>query len=240
MPRLTDLQKSKNAALADLQLIRNRLDPRTRAAYERKIENSNRKDTVKKLANDIKLIKLNTNINNRNLKTSDIKQETKKKSTLKLEIPTAIEKLDKIPKFIKKTLVDKIKFFSKENFEYSNITNMDKFYYAIRDAMKKFPDATSLSIFFRRLDGSNKLRGISIMLDDLVSFKKFKAAYDRIALGNFTGSDAIDNNELEIIFTNFALASAKIAGDGKSDLMIFKVDGIEKNKLEMVIVRDYV
>ena len=230
MPRLTDLQKSKNAAISDLQLIRNRLDPRTTAAYERKIENSNRKDTVKKLANDIKLIKLNTNINNQNLKTSDIKQETKKKKNVKEEIPIAIEKLEKIPKFIKKTLVDKIKFFSKENFEYSDITNMDKFYYAIRDAIKRFPDATSLSIFFRRLDGSNKLRGISIMLDDLVSFKKFKAAYDRIALGNFTGSDAIDNNELEIIFSNFALASAKISGDGKSDLMIFKVNGIEETQ----------
>lgn len=231
MPRLTDLQKSKNAAISDLQLIRNRLDPRTAAAYERKIENSNRKDTVKKLANDIKLIKLNTNINNRNLKTSDIKQETKKKSTLKLELPTAIKKLDKIPKFIKQTTVDKVKFFSKENFEYSDITNMNKFYYAIRDAMKKFPDATSLSIHFRSVGGSdNKVRSISIMLDDLVSFKKFKDAYDRIALGNFTGSDAIDNNELEIIFSNFALASAKISGNGKSDLMIYKVDGIEETQ----------
>jgi hypothetical protein len=230
MPRLTDLQKSKNAAISDLQLIRNRLDPRTTAAYERKIENSNRKDTVKKLANDIKLIKLNTNINNQNLKTSDIKQETKKKKNVKEEIPIAIEKLEKLPKLVNRTVVDRIKFFSKENFEYSNITNMDKFYYAIRDAIKKFPDATSLSIFFRRLDGSNKLRGISIMLDDLVSFKKFKDAYDRIALGNFTGSDAIDNNELEIVFSNFALASAKISGDGKSDLMIFKVDGIEETQ----------
>jgi len=56
MPRLSNLQILKNNTTKDLNIIRNRLDPRTFRAYERKILNAG-KAQANKLASEIRLIK---------------------------------------------------------------------------------------------------------------------------------------------------------------------------------------
>ena len=53
MPRISDLQKIKNEALAKLNSLHNLIDGRTAAAYQRKIYATNRKDTAAKLLNQI-------------------------------------------------------------------------------------------------------------------------------------------------------------------------------------------
>ena len=74
MPRLSNLQLLKNVSLRDLAEVRNRLDPRTYASYERKINATNRKDVAKKFADEIRLIKIKPAPAQR-LTTNTIKQQ---------------------------------------------------------------------------------------------------------------------------------------------------------------------
>jgi len=144
----------------------------------------------------------------------------------KISLRNAIRR--KNPIFVRKTLLDRIKFFTKYDFEYDNVDSNKQFYKAIKDARNRFPTATSVSIHIRNRDTGNKVRSISLTSNDLHSYEDFITALDRIISGHFTGSDAVDLNQDEIIYNHFALSSAVIAGSGSSDKMMFNVVGIEE------------
>jgi len=139
------------------------------------------------------------------------------------------------PKFVKQTLLDKVKFFTKYNFEYKNVNTYEQFYKVIQDALKKFPTATSLSIYIRDKVSGNKVRAISIIRSDLYSFDDFMNALNAIIEGAMSqyGSDAVNLDENELIFNNFGLASAVIAGNGTSDKMLFNTLNIQQTETKV-------
>jgi len=131
------------------------------------------------------------------------------------------------PQFVRKVLLDKVKFFSKFNFFYKNVDNLEKFYKAIQDALKRFPTATSISIYIKDKVSGNKVRAVSLTRSDLYSFSDFEEAINRLITGNdASGSDAINLDENEIILDTFGLASSVIAGNSSSATMMFNVVGI--------------
>lgn len=134
----------------------------------------------------------------------------------------------KNPNFVRRTLLDRIRFFTKYDFQYDNVNSNRQFYKAIKDALTRFPTATSISIHIRNRDTGNKVRSISLTTNDLNSYDDFMTALNRITSGQFTGSDAVDLNEDEIILDHFALSSAVVAGAGSSDKIMFEIVGIEE------------
>ena len=253
MPRLTDLQYLKNNTLRDLGEIRNRFDPRTYASYVRRINDAGRKDVAKKLANEIRLIKAKPAPQQR-LTTATIKQQKTANVGLQnlivaprvltpavqtkparvnvlagIRQPNLRAVLNKQPKFVRQTLLDRVRFFTKYDFHYINIKTEQQFYNAIKNALTRFPQATSVSIHIKNIEGGNRVRSISLTANDLATFAEFQEALNRITQGNFAGSDAVNLEQDQIIYDHFALASAVIAGHGKSDKMIFEVLGIEES-----------
>jgi hypothetical protein len=84
MPRISNLDKSKNTVFKTLFNIKSRLDARTYAAFERKIYNTNRKDVVAKLSDQLRLIESSPPLNNeKKLTTSSIKQQEKRNKIVK-------------------------------------------------------------------------------------------------------------------------------------------------------------
>ena len=230
MPRLSNLQILKNNSKKELLSIKNKIDPRTYASLVNKIDNAIGMSSASKLASDIRLIK-NKPVQQELLTSSKIK-ELKTKQNLLLEEIKKKEALKNKPKYAGMTLIDRVKFFSKYGFRYINIKTEEQFYEAILDAKKKYPNnlqPTSVSIYIRTKDG-NKVRAISLTNDDLISFDRFKESLDRIVSGNFVGSDAIDLQQYDIVYDEFALASARVEGQGSSEDMMFEVYGIEQSK----------
>jgi len=136
------------------------------------------------------------------------------------------------PRFVSQTLLDRIRFFTKYDFNYDNVNSTRQFYKAIKDALTRFTTATSISIHIRNRETGNKVRSISLTTNDLNSYNDFMTALNRITSGNFAGSDAVDLNEDEIIWDHFALSAAVVAGAGSSDKMMFNVVGIEETTTE--------
>jgi hypothetical protein len=139
------------------------------------------------------------------------------------------------PIFKNKSQIDKFSFFQRDAFEYSNANTLRGLYKAIEDARENhFGDTAFASIYFKAVgdEENNKVRTISFKADDLTSYTKFKQQYDRIASGNWVGSDAINKEEITPILTNFSLSATNIAksGSSKSDSNIFITAGIEETK----------
>jgi len=157
----------------------------------------------------------------------------KQKRDLKNQKRREKRQREKQPKFVRQTLLDRIRFYTKYDFNYVNITNNRQFYDAIIDATNRFTTATSVSIHLKNRLRGNRVRSISLTMNDLASFEEFEDALNRIISGNFVGSDPVDLEEDEIIYDHFALSSALIAGNGNSEDMIFKVEGIVETKREV-------
>jgi hypothetical protein len=244
MGRLSNLQLLLNAGEKDLKSIKGKLDPRTYAAYERRLNADKiRKDTAKKLVDEIRLLKetpIATKITKKGVEQIKEKEKNiiikkkKIKENLISEIKVGREKLNKSPTFVKQTLVDRIKFYTSYDFNYINIKNEEEFYYAIRDAMRKVPSATFVSIHIISKENGNRVRSISINTENLTTYNDFKEALDTIVKGEFAGSDAVDLEQDQIVFDHFGLGVLKIQeareGYGSSDKNIFEVEGIEGTK----------
>jgi hypothetical protein len=150
---------------------------------------------------------------------------------IKQENLVSVLKSSKLPRLKKMTQFDKIRFYEKIGFEYNFVNDEKGFYEAIKDALRRFPDASSLTInLYDKINNKASPRHISLIKSDLETYETFKEALNRITSGNFSGSDAVDSNELDIVYTNFSLSRAKIKGDGSSEDMIFSVYGIEQSK----------
>jgi len=259
MPRLSNLQIMKNNTKRDLISIKNKLDPRTYSAYDRKINNAVGQSATKKITDEIRLIinkpvqgllttpKIKQQIEKQKVLQQQIKtpiqlkavepvlqQENKKKNLLKdIKKPDLKNILNKQPKYAGMHLIDRVKFFSKYGFKYVNIKTEEQFYNAIKDAETKYPNnlaPTSLSVYIKSKEDGNKVRAISLTINDLFTYETFTQALNRIVSGNFAGSDAVDLQQYEIVYDDFALASATIEGEGSSEDMIYEVYGIEQSK----------
>jgi len=231
MPRLSNLQIMKNNTKRELISIKNRLDPRTYSSYDRKIDNAIGISSTSKIANQIKLIK-NKPVQIVGLTTKKIKEQAKERTLLNNLIKQNKQlKSAKLPRLKKMTQFDKIRFYEKYGFEYDYVKNEKGFYEAIKDALSRFTDASSLTInLLDKATGKANARHISLIKSDLETYDTFKEALNKIVSGNFIGSDAIDLNELDIVYTNFSLSKAGIKGNGSSEDMIFSVHGIEQSK----------
>jgi hypothetical protein len=133
------------------------------------------------------------------------------------------------PKFVSETIIDRFSIFERRAFVYSNVRSEQKFYNAIKDAMRRYPQATSLVVYFKPRVG-NLIRRITISIDNLTNFNDFHNAVYKIIEGNFVGSDAVDLDEYTPIYTNFHLNSIVIPASGKSDKILFDCVGIDGEK----------
>lgn len=229
MPRLSKLTILKNEALNKLNSIKNKLDGRTFSSYNKKIINAVGEVATKKLISQINSVK-NTSVE-KVLTAPLIKKQNKPKVNLLKELKKVNkeELLKKKPRFVSMKLLDKVKYFTKYGFTYNNIDTEEEFYNAIKKSILKLPNTTSVSIFIRTI-GGNKVRAISLTRNELDTYEDFKYALNNIVLGNFQGSDAINLDEYEIMYNDFALSEASVKANGSSIDMIFEVYGIEESK----------
>ena len=240
MPRISEIQKLKNTAFAKLREVVGKIHPKTYDAIHTKIIMKDRKDTMRKIIKQLDDIKniyaTQQNVEvpiNKRLTLGKIKvakeQIAKAKTQKRNVLAQAVER----NKFVSKKLLDKVKFFTKYAFTYTNVDTLEQLYQNIITQLQAGVNGqpfTSVSLFLRNRESGNKVRAISVPAGDLGSFQDFKDRIDAIAGGNVVGSDAINLEEDEIILTNFALAQTKIAGNGSSDSMMFKTEGIEESK----------
>jgi hypothetical protein len=240
MPRISELQKLKNIASAKLNEVKNKIHRRTYTSIVDKIQMKDRKDTIKKIIAELDAIK--------NIVTVE-KVEPKKRLTLgkikvaKKEVEKIVEQKKKLleqiraprvvkNKFISKKLIDKIKFFTKYAYTYANVDTLEQLYDNILVNMMagiNNQPFTSATIFIRNRE-SGKIRRISIPIGDMSTYEDFKDRLDAISNGDVAGSDSINLDENEIILTNFALAQARISGNGVSESMMFLTVGIEESR----------
>lgn len=85
MPRLSNLDKLKRTAFTLLDNVKNKLDYRTVAAYQRKINDKDRKDTIQKIIDELTVIpdlEINRKISKKDIPTKELLQEKKIKNVV--------------------------------------------------------------------------------------------------------------------------------------------------------------
>jgi hypothetical protein len=227
MPRLSNLQILKNTARRVLNEVRNKLNPRTFNAYLNRIFDTDRKDVAKKIADDLRKVKQQTATN---ITLPMVKQIKKQNEALKTSLLKALK--SKNPDLISTGVIQQFGKFEKRRFNYDGIESYKDLYYAIISAMKIMPSSkyVILHIVPQGRDYGNKVRSISIQIDFLSSYSKFKNALDDIIKGLrvIYSSDAIAETD-EVLLTRFDLSRFMIGeGEGSSDKMLFKVEGVEQ------------
>jgi len=129
-------------------------------------------------------------------------------------------------------MVEKIwKFFRAYTFEYEGIYDPETLYKVIMEEIGRIPNATSIVVFFK--SPANKINSLSITSDVLaLGYDEFLARINSILSGKeFGGSDRwIEDPETigsDVDYTHFAIRVSQIQANGKSDMMLFQVVGIE-------------
>jgi hypothetical protein len=121
-------------------------------------------------------------------------------------------------------------FFTKRKYNYKDIANSNELYDSIMAEIALFPNARSAQVYFNPPAERGKIRIVSITRDILSQgVAAFDDFLETVLTGNLAGSDRwigeTDVYNLEL--NNFSLTSLVIAGNGKSDKMIYRVVGIE-------------
>jgi hypothetical protein len=233
MPRLSNLQILKNTARNVLNEVRNKLNPRTFNAYLDKIFDKDRKDTIKKIIDELRTIKQQTATNITLPRVKQIKQQ-------KEGLLSAVKSFRFKPVLRQRDDRDTIRYFSKQRFTYSNVRNREDLYRAIISAKNDFmPDAQFVSLHLvpvgQALGDGNRVASIGINFNDMTTFENFNERINQIISGNFPGSDrfnAISEDDKDLVLNKFDLARVQLAGNGSSDKMLFKVEGIEQTKIK--------
>jgi len=124
MPRKSVFEKLFDDTKQKLTNIRNKLDPRTYRAYERKIIGTNRKDTLKKINTELDEFRNNVGNENKKFKTSDIKtinktfdmlnDKVKKISTVK-NFNFDLDKIRNLGVSTKQIIKNILKFYNENN-----------------------------------------------------------------------------------------------------------------------------
>ena len=131
-----------------------------------------------------------------------------------------------------------VRFYTKINYTYNDSNDIADLFYSISDAYKTF-DATSISLHYVDVDDpQNRLRSISLRIIDFVipnpitglfspNYALFREALKNVEDGKIVGSDGVAKDEMRLVFDRFSLSRIRIAGNGKSDKIIFEVVGIK-------------
>lgn len=160
-----------------------------------------------------------------------------------------------MPQFVKETQTAKFRSYERNAYQYENSNSLRDLYDAIIDAKEtRQPNAAFVTIHIgeKKIKTSDiektinlnsdskdnrdnnrpiKIRNLTFNIDDFISFKKFEGEYEKIKKGEWSGSDGIDLENTQPIYTNFQLSQVEIAAKGKkSDKMIYEVEGIEETK----------
>ena len=134
-----------------------------------------------------------------------------------------------IPKRLRVKVEDIIKNFEKKTIYYSGITTLPQLYDAIINELNESEEGLDFVSLLYKSKYGNKLRWIGIKNEYLGTYNHFKTRIDNISSGQY-GSDAIDSDEETLIMDQFVINTISIKGHGKSDCMIFDVEGIEDKK----------
>lgn len=134
-----------------------------------------------------------------------------------------------VPKRMRVKQEDIIKNFEKKTIFYSGITSLDELYEAIIKELEESEEGLNFVSLAYKSKYGNKIKWIGIKNEYLGSFANFKNRIDNIASGQY-GSDAIDNEEEELVMDEFVINTISIKGKGSSLSMIFNVEGIESKK----------
>lgn len=243
MPRLSELNRLKITARNILNAVQNKLNPRTYNAYFGKIIDKDRKDTIRKIINELNIVKQTPTTEKKTGKSfADVKKDIKRIAQLKgvvsgrerLVVPVRYT-----PNIVGRNQIQKFRFFGKTRYEYDNVKNYSDLYDNIKDAIRKYNrDADYVVLFIAPKDNEGKVRNISIKRDYLDNFYSFREALLDIIKGKkvIYGSDAIDEETEEVLLNVFDLTKIGVKAidgvAGSSDKMLFKVEGIEETKIK--------
>jgi hypothetical protein len=138
-----------------------------------------------------------------------------------------LQALGKEPKKIKQLEGDRIKFFHKVRFEYSNIATYAQLYNAIIDEKFKLGINLTYVVLFIVDTDDNVVRHISIGGKFTSTYEKFESRILEILAGKADGSDAINNKKEKLNLDYFELAySDATSAYGKSDKILFECENI--------------
>ena len=143
------------------------------------------------------------------------------------------------PVFVQRFLKDKIKWFVAYEYQYKNVKTLEQFHDVISKAFNlkftsEYHDFQFACIHFRLIGDKPRVRSIAIKAEYFLggpdSFNDFMEIYEEITSGDFKGSDAVDFEELELVYEYFTLGGNHYKGFGASDKMMFEVLNIfDKN-----------
>jgi len=133
----------------------------------------------------------------------------------------------------------KIKFFTKYNFTYKNVEDLEDLFKAIKDSDKRIEDIftnaegeniiynpTAYTFFFKNID-TGKIIGRWITANYLYDYNDFETVINELLQGNsIAGSDPMSANEYELILNTFGANIEKIKGESNSQKVLFNCVGI--------------
>jgi hypothetical protein len=217
---LSKLSKLRLSAFSALQKVRSRIHPNTFRAYERKLYAVARKDIAEKLLKEIQLIDTpQAQAVNKIISSIDIKK-LKKQPVVKVK---------------SEVISDRFKFYTRKLFVYQNDGTERGLYQSILDAYNRNKSYTAVVLYAGSQNSyTGKVRHFQLGISYVVGgFDMFMNEVNGILTGNNTyGSDAFDESDEGLDTSAFSLIKLGLDGGGKSDKMMFKVQGIESSKGE--------
>ena len=221
MPRISELTKLQNSGKNLLKEVKAKLNPKTYTSYLNKI-NDKGKVSIRNIIADLEYLKkqqyINTGVN-----LTDLKE---------------INKIRNV-EFKESGVMDQFGNYLKKRFEYDNISNYEQLYYTVKYAIKNFMPRAQYAIFHiipipddgEQGEYRNVVRSFSIQISYLQNYNLFMRAFnDIIGKGegaSIFGSDAMGVGQ-EVLLNRFDLSQYVGDGEGSSDKMLFKVEGLEQ------------
>lgn len=215
----SEIKETRANILSKLEKVKQQLNPNTYRAYLKKIQEK-RVDVVRRIGEELDKIKGGDNLTLGKIK----KIKTAKTSE---------------PKLISVETMDKFNIFQRIRYNYQlPEDNFKNLYNAIVKAVSNYEAKYTfkpqfINIFYNII-GMNRIRGITIKTQETETFERFNKAVELIKSGEVAGSDPIDPDQYSPIFDYFdflGLSASNVSkGYGKSNKMIFEVEGIEQTK----------
>jgi len=229
MGRKSNLEIAKDFALGNLAMNRNKFDARTYASIQSEILQKNTVNKVN-IVND-RITRVAESVNPTKI-TRNIFKGAKKVNASVKAVPVRTEVID--GKRVYKKRTDEIKFVAKYLFKYAGIANEEELYEKIKkeqDALGK-KDMAYAVVFLNNKENPSQPRAVSIDANYMVSYELFQEFLNNVN-DIVPGSDAVRTDQWEINLDEFGITTSTIAGLGKSEDMIFEVEGITESKRDV-------
>lgn len=214
----TQIKETRKILLKKLDSIKSKLNPNTYRSYKNKIEEK-RADVLLKIG--LELDKIGEIL------------KTKKGEKLTLE---SIKKFEsKKGKLVNIFEEGTIGFFKRYRYFYQGNETLEDLYKSIIEATELFSKKEIIKpkyigIWVLNIE-SNKIRGLTLQYESLVSFYKFEKKVDKLGKGPEAGSEPIDPINETVVKDYFDLSGIPPPrGQGKSDKILFNCYNIEETK----------